>query len=98
MTRREKEQDMEIGESSKSLKFLALTLKAVQHECIPLPAAQATLLPDGSTVVLNSKGDIVYARFENGVTQTRHDGTVLCTTASGDHWFCSRYNAWSKLD
>lgn len=86
---------MSIEVSIKQVRELAAT---IQYECISYPAMVVKHLPDGTKIVHNENGDIVFAHYSSGIRLIRHDRHVVLTSQSGDHWIGGLNNRWLRFD
>lgn len=71
--------------------------KLASFEQINCASDAETILPDGTKIISDSDGNIIFAHYENGARVIRHPDYVLCTDGSGEHWFGTN-QTWYKLD
>ena len=69
----------------------------IRHNVIPSPGELKTL-PDGSKVVQNANGDVIFVDYSEGSRIMRFKDYVVCKSNASDHWFrTSKFN-WLRLD
>lgn len=89
--------NFEIDVSTSATDAFALLTGTPAHKHIPAPGEQTTL-PDGSRVVANAKGQLVYVSYSEGSTMMRFKEYVICSDALSNHWFGTRKMDWMRLD
>jgi hypothetical protein len=88
--------DATATETTSNLASMILALP-VKHKEIPCPGQQ-TVLPDGSKVVTNKAGEVIFVDYSTGATIMRFENYVVCTNEMADHWFRSSNMTWMRLD
>ncbi len=77
--------------------FTSSFCKPASFEQISFASKAATVLPDGTKIINDDDGNIMFAHYANGAKVIRHPEFVICTAESGEHWFGSN-QTWHKLD
>lgn len=90
-------ENFDVGTSSSAINSFALLTRTPIHKHIPAPGGQ-TSLPDGSKVVANEKGELIYVSYSEGSTMMRFKDYVVCANVLSDHWFRNRKMEWMRLD
>jgi hypothetical protein len=92
------EQFEEISVASRNFAGIQLYEQSIKHQSIKCSTGPETTLPDGSRVVLNDKGDVVFMNYSGGATVIRHAEFVMCTNVFDEHWFRTKGDNWCRVD
>lgn len=74
--------------------LLALPMKFNAIEC----PGEKMSMPDGSKVVLNDRGEVIYLNYAEGSTVMRFKNFVICKSRQNEHWFRISSMSWFRLD
>jgi hypothetical protein len=75
------------------------TEKTVLHQTFDWLGIEPTsILPDGTRVICDQTGNIVFAHYSSGATVMRFNEFVVCSNQFGEHWFCDRHYSWFRID
>jgi hypothetical protein len=75
----------------------ALLAQPIKFKEISCPG-ESKSLPDGSRVVTNDIGEVVYMDYASGLQVKRFRNYVICTCAQKEHWFRAGSMSWFRLD
>ncbi len=81
---------------SESLASFILGL-AIKHQTLTCPGEKKTM-PDGSKVITNESGAIIFVAYSAGSTISRFVNYVMCTSTLADHWFRTSALHWLRLN
>ncbi|CAN5740860.1 hypothetical protein BH10CYA1_BH10CYA1_34790 [soil metagenome] len=82
--------------TTESLASTLLAL-AIKFNAIKCPGEKKSM-PDGSKVVINEHGEVVYVDYAEGSKVMRFSDYVMCTSRSNEHWFRTSTLSWFRLD
>jgi hypothetical protein len=74
--------------------LLALPIKFNSIDC----PGEKKPMPDGSKVVMNEYGEVVYVSYSEGSKVLRFSNYVMCTSRVNEHWFRTSTLSWFRLD
>lgn len=75
----------------------ALSARPIKFKEISCPG-ESKSLPDGSRVVTNDMGEVVYMDYAGGSQVMRFKDYVICTSTENEHWFRAGTMSWFRLD
>ncbi len=74
-----------------------LLARPVKFKAIECPGEQRSM-PDGSKVVMNDNGEVVYVDYAEGSKVIRFRDFVICTSRTNEQWFRTSTLTWFRLD
>lgn len=75
----------------------ALLARPMKFKEISCPG-ESKSLPDGSRVVTNDIGEVVYMDYAGGSQVMRFRNFVICTSTQNEHWFRTSSLSWFRID
>lgn len=75
-----------------------LTNLSIKHNSIKKLEGVDRILPDGSKVVCNSNGDVIFADYTDGSQVALHPSMVICRSSGLEHWFKTSGANWFRVN